>query len=306
MTCRGSMFLILIWLSVGLMGQSRSIEASLALDTDTIALGRPITVTLSIRHPADVMIEFPTSRDFSPFELVKSVSEPTRTEGKESWDVVHYEIRTFSLAPKQVLNLPYAWYGARDTGRASLLADSLELRGRIPELSDSLSYRSSTDLLPISDPPNYLRLMLVSLFGLLILFGIAFFLRRPIRRYWKLRNLNRNWDRTQKGLERLSKEPNQEIQLESINRLWRTYLDPYQKHQLGAMTTTELREGIQALTYLRMEDQQALIKAADFRDRVSFAGQPLKKPELHSLIQSLEKIIDRTYEYRKARIQKSR
>ena len=158
----------------------------------------------------------------------------------------------------------------------------------------------------MADPPNYLRLLMFLLFAVLVISGIGLLLRKPIRRYWRMRNLNRHWERAKKDLKRLEQEPNQEIQLESINSMWRTYLDPRHQHQLGAMTTTELRESIRQFHFLKIEEQASLVKAAELRDRVAFAGQPLSKAEIHTLITSLEKVIDRTHAYRKAKLQGSR
>lgn len=289
-----------------LLGQSAGIKADLTINDREINLGKPITVTVSIKHPEEVIVEFPAGRDFSPFELMSSSPRPTVTESGISYDVVDFHIRTFSLAPKQLLSLPYTWYGARDTGSSKLFSDTLFLHRNIAIVNDSLEYRYSLTPIVLEDPPNYLNILLacfaITLF--IVLAGLS--LRKPISRFWAMRNLNRQSERVKKSLDRIAIEQNQEIQLESLNSLWRDYLDPKQKRQLGAMTTTELQQGVQGLTYLRIEDQKALLHAARLRDQVSFAGIPISKAEIHTVIESLKKIVDSTYTFRKDQLQSSK
>lgn len=289
-----------------LLGQSAGIKAELAVNDHEIKLGKPITVTVSISHPDDVVVEFPAGRDFSPFELISTSPRPTVTEDGISFDVVDFHIRSFSLSSKQLLSLPYTWYGARDTGSSKLFSDTLFLQRNIDTVNDSLEYRYSLTPIVLKDPPNYLNNLLV-ISGIILLFVLlGLGLRRPIRRLWAMRNLNRQSDRVKKALDRIAVEQNQEIQLESLNSLWRDYLDPQQKRQLGAMTTTELIQGVQSLKYLRIEDQKALLHAARLRDQVSFAGIPISKTEINTVIESLKKIVDSTYTFRKSELQSSK
>lgn len=300
-------FLILFLISSSaLLGQSTGIGAEIAIDDQEIKLGKPITVTVSIQHPEEVVVEFPTGRDFSPFELISTNPRPTVTQNGISNDVVDFQVRTFSLSPKQFLTLPYTWYGARDTGSSKLFSDTLFLHRNIAAVNDSLEYRYSLSPIVLEDPPNYLNILLVTfvITVLLILAGLS--VRKPIQRFWAMRNLNRQCERVKKSLDRIGLEQNQEIQLESLNSLWRDYLDPHQKRQLGAMTTTELQQGIQKLSYLRIEDQKALLQAARLRDQVSFAGVSISKPEINAVIESLKKIVDSTYTFRKNQLQSSK
>lgn len=289
-----------------LLGQSAGIKAELSINDLEIKLGKPVTVTVSISHPEEVIVEFPAGRDFSPFELINTSPRPTVTENGISHDVVDFHIRTFSLSPKQLLSLPYTWYGARDTGSSKLFSDTLFLQRNIPLVNDSLEYRYSLTPIVLADPPNYLNILLVTAGMILLLVLIGLGLRKPIKRFWAMRNLNRQSERVKKALDRIAVEQNQEIQLESLNTLWRDYLDPQQKRQLGAMTTTELSQGIQGLTYLRIEDQKALLHAARLRDQVSFAGIPISKTEINTVITSLKKIVDSTYTFRKNQLQSSK
>lgn len=296
---------LMFWLAGGLL-QGQSVRASLEFQADSFQLGSHVEATLSIWHPAQVVVEFPSARDFHPFELVSSRPQPTQTTDSQSFDVVVYTLRSFSLAPRQALNLPYSWYSRQDTGSGRVRSDSLLLLRDIPVLTDSLQFRSSSVLLPLQDPPNYLRAMLVALGLGLAAVLIVVLLRRPLRKYWLLRNLGRGLDRARRGLDRLAQENNQEIQLESLNSLWRAYVDPKAEHQLGAMTTTELREGVRRLRYLDLADQQVLVQASVLRDRVLFAGETVARQEVGSLVDGLRRVLDKTYAHRKAAIQAGR
>ena len=297
--------LLCLCLPVLAFGQRGHISPSLTLSADSVSIGEIISVEVSVHHPTEAVIEFPSSRDFSPFELVRSTATPTQTEQSVSQDVITYEIRTFSMAAKQSLDLPLLWYNGQDTGQIRLLSDTLFLRRRIETVHDSLNYRFTINPIYLQDPPNYFPSLLLGFFVLLGASLIVFLLRKPARRYWALRNLNRNVERTKKALERLSGEQHQQIQLESLNMLWRSFLDPKMDLQLGAMTTTELIAGVQRLPFLTIEDHKALLKAATLRDEVSFAGNTVAKATIQDTIQALQRVVDRVYRHRKALIQET-
>lgn len=285
------------------VAQRGTVTASLSVEADSIAIGEPLQISITVSHPSEAIIEFPTSRDFSPFGLIRGTATPTRTEGGLSLDEVEYEIRTFSLSPKQQLELPILWYNGQDTGQIRLLSDTFSLKRQIQQVNDSMEYRYTLTPVNLEDPPNYLSFLLLTFFALMLVSLLVFALRKPARRYWALRNLNRSTERMRKSLERLSKEQNQEIQLETLNTLWRNYLDPEQKIQLGAMTTTELSEGVQKLPYLNIEDQKALLEAARLRDQVSFAGHTVGYATIGDTFTAFQRVVDRVYQHRKSLIQ---
>lgn len=300
---------ILILLTVfmsNVVAQRGKVSASLEIQADSIAIGEALLVTVQVDHPSEAVIEFPTSRDFSPFELIRGTASPTLSEDGLSRDQVQYEVRTFSLSPRQQLDLPILWYNGRDTGQIRLLSDTFFLKRQIPQVNDSLEYRFTLTPVDLKDPPNYLSFLLVVFFVLLLTSLIVFALRKPARRYWALRSLNRSAERMRKALERLSREQNQEIQLETLNSLWRSFLDPEQDIQLGAMTTTELSEGVQKLSYLNIEDQKALLEAARLRDQVSFAGHAVGQSTISATFTALQRVVDRVYKHRKSLIQGAR
>ena len=296
---------VLLWL-IGSSSFAQGVRAELSLSSDTMALGSVLYATLRISHPAETVIEFPTPRDFSPFEVLSTKPMATSTEDEISLDEIEYKIRTFSLSPKQVIALPYSWFSRSDTGSGVVFSDSLVLQRRVDQVLPELEYKYTNEPISLLDPPNFLRIMLLGLFIILLLTLFAFLLRKPIEKFVMMRTLKRNWERAQKGLARIGEEPNQEIQLESLNSLWRSYLDKNNDIQLGAMTTTELIAGVKKLNYLTLEDHQVLVKAANMRDQVLFAGVPVSGPEVKRLVIELARVFDSTFENRKEQYQSSR
>lgn len=306
MTCRLVWTMALWLLILPLVAQPDRVTATLTLSDDTMAIGRKLTATLRVEHPAKVVVEFPAPRDFAPFEIIETRPRPTESQAARSVDVVEYDIRTFALAAKQQLRLPYSWYSRRDTGSGFIVSDTLRLQSRVGRLSDSLTYRVERNLLPLSDPTDYFRLTLIGFAVVLLLSSIGFLMRRPIARMLARRQLRSQWQKASRDLQRLRGELNQEKQLEGINNLWRAYLDPVNRRHLGAYTTTELQEAVHNLDYLHIEEQRSLLNASELRDRVVFAGQRIPETQVDQLLRELQRVFDRAYAYRKARLHASR
>ena len=154
---------------------AQAIKAKLEFEIDRIHIGEVVPLRMVIEHPAEIILVFPESRDFAPFELVSREPEPTKTINGVSWDVVTYQVRSFSLDKKQAIRLPYSFYGRRDTVQRYVLTDSIFMNLLTPEDITGLEYKSHNSIISLVDPPNYL-IIGMGLAGIFAIFGHSLFL----------------------------------------------------------------------------------------------------------------------------------
>ncbi|MEM7660175.1 MAG: hypothetical protein AAF399_28970 [Bacteroidota bacterium] len=289
------------WLSP-VWGQS--IEATLAFDSDTTAVGRLQQVVMEIFHPEDIVVVFPLNKEaFLPFELVSQEAEPTRTEEGKSIDRVIYQVRTFELKEKQALRLPYAYLPPgtqqQDTSWEYVSSDTIRLKARIAEEQAADSLEAFGELDQVSEPPDYSLLTILGIILLIMLVPLGIFLRGPIQRYLRLQGLKQEWQSIRKEIKGLGKQTDQAEVLNQLNRIWKHYLDPDDTVGLRSMTTTELQIHIPELMFLTRPQQEILLKLSQVSDQVIYAGEHIQEDVISGLTWELYEVIDATYQERK-------
>ncbi|MEL6673732.1 MAG: hypothetical protein AAFR61_16120 [Bacteroidota bacterium] len=292
-----SIGLLLFGLLTSLQGQE--VQAILSFDSDTMAIGMPVSLKLAIQHPQDVMVEFPTPRDFEPFEWVGSEPEPTQTLEGISWDVVTYQVRSFSLEEAQALFVPYAYYSGQDTFRAYAFSDTIRLNLRLTEWDPSMQYNLQTGLLELQDPPNYLLWISIILGVAALLLVIGYFLRHPVQRYLAYQKNQTEWQVVRRRLRKLEDEADQVYLFKELSQLWKGYLDPRDRRGFRFMTTTELRNHLERDPGFSQGQRGVLIRASQQGDQVIYAGKSLERPEIKHLIGELKQVLGHIYQIRK-------
>ncbi|MEM7374725.1 MAG: hypothetical protein AAF587_39400 [Bacteroidota bacterium] len=276
--------------------QAQEVLAILEFDTDTVSLGRPVPLHLSISHPEDIVVVFPVGKkEFEPFELAGRKVEPTLTDEGLSVDAVTYQLRTFDLAPKQAVSLSYAYVVGKDTIREIVRSDSLRLNFQVHTDPDAGAFQTIDGVLPLSPPPNYGLWTMLGVMLLILLGALAVLLRRPIDRYLRLQRLKQEWMEVRKQLKRLGQHSNQTYQLDQMNHLWKGYIDPDDAMGFLSMTTTELKNNLPLLMFLTRSQKDILLQAAMAGDKVIYANEQIPKDEVDSLIWNLHEIIDTVY-----------
>ncbi|RMG75542.1 MAG: hypothetical protein D6722_00780 [Bacteroidetes bacterium] len=280
----------------------------LSLASDSLRVGEPFEARLEIQHAPDVVVVFPSRRTrLAPFELVDARAEPTVTQAGRSRDVLTLALRTFEVADKQVLRLPYAYLSGRDTVWQTIASDTLAMVRLAPvPPGEEVGYRHSEDLMHWTLPRDYSWLVLLLAIALFVLGGVVFFLRRPLRRYLYLSRLSREWKATYRELTEIGALGQQEALFAQLNGLWRRYLDPDERLGLASMTTTELQQGVMALTHLSTHQQATLLEAATKADRVLYARLDLPPGEVAPLLRNLAEVLRATYEARRRQLLTSR
>ena len=297
--------LLLFSLSLPCEVAGQAVTTKLEFQADTMALGRQIVLRMSIEHPEDVVVDFPRKSDeFIPFELIKAEAEPTRTVNGTSWDIVNYTLAAFELYPRQAVELTYTYIDGRDSVRKIISSDSVTLVERIPEITDNMRFKSSTGILEMKDPPNYMYLFGIILVVLAVLTTLGILLRKPIRKFLKLRRMDQEWAGVKKHLSRLEKTQDVARILEELNHLWKTYFDRKDQLALLAKTTTELRRDISRMNFISIEQQKILIQTAEAGDRVIYAGENISRHDTSRMIQEIKAVLGNVYKKRRRELQK--
>ncbi|AMR25754.1 hypothetical protein A0257_00725 [Hymenobacter psoromatis] len=217
-----------------------------------VEVGQPLSYELSYLHDPAEEVVFPDSlAAFGPFEYAGRRWLPTRTENGRSLDRVVYQLRTFSLAPVQALQLPVlVLRGPHDTLRLLPPMAQLRLRRVAPTpppnaVASPPTLHAGYRWLPLAAAFNY-PFWLAGLAGLLALGGGAWALsgRRWRQRYGRYkRRKNHVYFLAQfaRNAERFTLSRSASV-VERTVALWKNYLSSLDNNNLSSLTTKELTQ----------------------------------------------------------------
>ena len=284
-----------------------SINAELGFLTDTMSLGKAVSLRMVVEHPADVAIIFPDRRsDFQPFELMRIDAEPTRTVNGVSLDAVTYQIRSFASRLEQSVSLYVGTVEGQDTSWQQLNSGPILRVPRLSPEADQPSFRMQKDWVSLAEPPNYtLWLILLSAAGLLIAAAI-YFLRKPVRRILAERGLVNEWNQTKRSIRRITSLSDQRILFDELNTLWKSYLDPEEALALRTMTTTELKDVVLRIRFLNAEQQQTLLQTARSGDQVIYAGKRFSPAEAKRFCTQVLNVLHSVYREKQKQLRKNK
>jgi hypothetical protein len=269
---------IFFWLFCGLFNQaSAQLKGEMQLLADTVALGNPIQVKGWIKYNSNQKVIFPdTSQAFKPYEYIRKELSTTSI-GSNQVDSFFYEFRSFEIASRQILSLPFILISKQDTLKTLMLKDSFKLISRLPENRDSLKVQAHEDLVEVNAPPDYSGWLLLILIGILLLGLTAYFAYKPILKHLAKRKIQLEFNQIRKKIESLSPDSQEEF-IYSLNHLFRSYYSKNLPIRLESLSTPELKK-IQFPNQLVSEDHQFLLKLATLADSIIYAGQtPLTFP----------------------------
>ncbi len=291
----------LFLLHLPLWGQA--VNANLKFRQDTTAVGKPIYLEVSVSHPAEVPVIFPSeAKNFLPFEYVGRKAFPTRTEEGISYDTAVYQLRTFDLENIQSLKLPFFYIEGGDTLKIFSAKDSIQLNYRYQEGSPVDEFRSLEFPIEMTDPPNYTLIILLSVAALVFLIGLFYIMKEPVLKRLRLRNNKKQLEEALFKLKSIPSLSGTPKQLLTLNQLWKDYLDPQHQHKLEALTSTELQEELKQLEHLAEEDREKLVLASQMYDRAVYANAQVPADEINDLLVDLLPIFEAEYLRRKSNI----
>ncbi|MEO0898913.1 MAG: hypothetical protein AAFY71_21045 [Bacteroidota bacterium] len=286
---------------------AEDVKARMAFMSDTTAVGKPVTLLLAISHPSDEPIIFPIqNKRFRPFEYVSHKAIPTRTVEGISYDSAYYKLRTFNLDSIQQLSLLYKVVRKGDTLNLYTNRDSVKLNYRFQEGSPTITFRSMEEPIEMKDPPNYALIILLTVSMLVLMVGLFYVLKAPIRRQIMLSRARNDFRTVLGKLNLIKSNGDWELQLTELNDTWKSYLDPHTAYGLKAMSTTDLKEKLDELYFLSPAQHQNLVEMSVLYDRAIYAGQYIQPMEVSEAIDFLLPILEQEYERRREEIIQSK
>jgi len=166
--------------------------------SDSLMIGQPFSFSLRASYPKEMQILFPDSSfDFKPFEFESREYFATRTYGALSLDSVVYHLTSYEIDSTQVFQMPVYVIQPADCTEVWSRPDSIFLKhfvAAVPDTVDArnLPLKTNTEYLPVSWLLNYPILLMIV--GVVVLIAILVWLifGSRIRRYYRVKKLNRN------------------------------------------------------------------------------------------------------------------
>jgi hypothetical protein len=281
-------------------------QALLDFQADSIDLGRPVALRLSVRRPPQMAVIFPRDpQAFAPFDWVRTEEPSSHSLEGNALESITYWVRSFEVRPQQSLALTLGYVSSGDTTWERIESDSVLLRERVPEPLEEQQLRGSQARLPLSDPPDYsLIFVLAGLLSTLVLVLMAL-LRKPVQRYLRIQHNRNVWLGMRRALQQIGQEREQALQLTELNVLWKNMLDPSGKLGLRSQTSTELRPTLEAQD-LSAAGREVLLRILEAGDRVLYAGSALRAEEVQQLLQQMEQLLDEYFAKREQEIRRRR
>lgn len=213
--------------------------------SDTIRVGEPVRLSLSVRYPSKSQILFPdTNEVFSTFELRKKEFFPTRTIGETSRDCVIYELSTFELDPVQTISLPVIEFSQQDSIRKmsneAMVFVKQSFEGALPK-----NPVVQSDLTPVPVPTrvNYPFILIGLGIVILLILVVNIFFDRPIQKfiYLFLEQRRHQAFLKQHDRVRLLLDSNLNIDnMESLLNIWKKYIQRVDGNPYTSLTSMEI------------------------------------------------------------------
>lgn len=215
-------------------------------------IGENITYTLSFRYPKDLQVLFPdTNYNFSPFELKQKRIFPTKTDKKTnlSLDSVVYELNTFDLQEKQILDLPIFYYFEGDSIKVNAENDTITLIKVAPTLENNTEnslekqLKSNLQHLPFRQQVNYPYFIGGFLAFMSFLWLIWRFFGKWFKMQFNLFQQKRRYDNFKdsfnKDMARI--RVNKRVKdIENALSIWKKYLDIMENKPFTSYTSKEI------------------------------------------------------------------
>ncbi len=249
---RGLAVVLLIFIQLSAFAQE--IKVASGFVKDSVALGEPVSYYLTARYPERVMALFPDSTfKFSPFEFNSKKFFPTKTVNGISYDSAVYTLSTFEIDPTQYLSLPVYVTTARDCTAFESTRDSIFLieQIKIPAgdtlAIKNLELKSNTLYEQVRMQFNTFILMIVLAVIVIALGTVWTFYGKKIIRYFKVRKLEKNYQKFVESFDIKLIELTQKFSPELAERtvfLWKGYMEGLMNIPMTKYSTREIKKSL--------------------------------------------------------------
>ncbi|MEL6537305.1 MAG: hypothetical protein AAFQ98_17925 [Bacteroidota bacterium] len=233
------------WAQSAQVGRSGSWEGSLCFVEDSVWVGYPTPVVLTVRYPKDWQVLLPDSAaNYAPFEYDRHDYFPTKTVGGVSFDSAVYYLATFEVDQVQAISLPFRVISATDTATYWLGVDSIGFWDVVVPFPDTLNFETGELLVVLDKEFNTPYAAAILVVSSVLLVVLSIFFAKPIRRWWKKRRLqtqHEKWlDRLDQLTGALSTGKGMGTVPEQWINHWKKYLEQLEGKPYTKMTTREL------------------------------------------------------------------
>jgi hypothetical protein len=280
-------------------------SAKIVFPADTLSIGRPTWVTLTVTHPANSQLLLPGGpTQFPGWELLAQTEPQAASSAEGVVTKVQYQISTFQVSSKQKLSVRVGVV-LQDTTWLTTDTAIVTLNERIREVTPELTYQEFTGVLPIHTPINW---MLLGVLGMVLLVAGALgyvLLQKPVRKWLALRRLQRQYSEQLLTLEQHFLAWQQKPSRDSLNLLnqhWKHFLSQGLGQQLAAFTVPEWVQWLEQEPALADKQFAAsLLQLAQWEESLNF-----EPPRSHNLARPMPNHfsdLQQAYQFTFARLQ---
>ncbi|HAA14964.1 MAG TPA: hypothetical protein DCE41_26045 [Cytophagales bacterium] len=220
-------------------------QGSLRFVEDSVWVGYPTPVVLTVRYPQDWQVLLPDSAaSFGPFEYDRHDYFPTQTQAGISFDSAVYYLATFEVDEVQAVSLPFQVISANDTATFWLGTDSIGFWDVVVPMPDTLNFQTGELLVVLDKEFNtpYATVIFIVVAVLLVVLSLLF--AKPLKHWWKRQRLQRQHEKWLERLDQLTGalatgEGRGTVPEQWINH-WKKYLEQLEGRPYTKMTTREL------------------------------------------------------------------
>lgn len=221
---------------------AQGFKTSIKTSRDTIKLGEPIEVTISITYPVGKQILFPDSlSDLKTFDFLSKQFFPTRSNDSTSTDSIIYTLSSFELQSPQYLKIPI--YLITKSDSVTIYTDSLPIHIQevINQLPQSIELKTNTSIITLNNEINF-PLLSVFLGGIVVIIIVLFFLfGGKIIQTLQIRRIEKSHLRFKELFEKEIQKVEEDPTLaESVISIWKNHLSKISKKPFHSYSTSEI------------------------------------------------------------------
>lgn len=261
-------------LMLPVVGIAQDIQVQIYAETDSVQIGIPFRVRVSVTHRADLPVIFPdTSAYTTPYDIYAIEPEDAVTKDSLSTDARTYLLQSFEVEPVQYITIPIGVVSGKDTIWVTPEPDSVQFVGMISILPEKPKPLRHSGFYNVDDQidPFELTVFIVAVASALTLLGFA--LRKPVMRMlyrWRCKRVHQHFYRELVNLS--GGNLSQPEFLHQAGLLVRRYFETRVHDFLPSFSTSEFTAWMRRHPEIAADDQDFLTKIQLQGDLALYAG----------------------------------
>lgn len=235
----------ILFILVNQSGYTQALSPAGSFSKDSLKIGEEVDYSLSIRYPQNLDVVFPDSTfTFLPFEIIRKVAYPTRSDSLFSFDSAVYTLTTFEIDSIQTLELPIFIVTKGDSTVVSPGADSIFLHHVVASIPDSVAMIENTAFSNVRLGFNYpyyiVGITALALISIIILLVFGKSIRKKILLF-RLQRMHRRFLEKFTIAVRDLKTEHDYRHFEHLLSEWKGYMEKLNKAPFTKLTSKEIQ-----------------------------------------------------------------